>query len=48
MVAFVDERNKERLDGWMMPSAGYAWVWAAGISAMSCHWQRDRAAPGRG
>ncbi len=25
MIAFVDERNKERLDGWMMPSAGYAW-----------------------
>ena len=25
MVAFVDQRNKEQLEGWMMPSAGYAW-----------------------
>ena len=25
LVSFVDERNKEKLAGWMMPAAGYAW-----------------------
>ena len=25
MVAFVDQRNKEKMDGWMMPAEGYAW-----------------------
>jgi hypothetical protein len=25
MVTFVDQRNKEELAGWMVPSAGYAW-----------------------
>ena len=25
MVALVDQRNKEKLEGWMMPSLGYAW-----------------------
>lgn len=25
MVTFVDQRHKEEMQGWMMPSAGYAW-----------------------
>jgi hypothetical protein len=25
MVTFVDRRRKEEMEGWMMPSAGYAW-----------------------
>jgi len=25
VVTFVDERNKEKMSGWMMPAEGYAW-----------------------
>jgi len=25
MVVFVDQRNKERMEGWVMPAEGYAW-----------------------